>query len=305
MKDNSKITVNEAIEQWLYTKESGGVKSSTLETYYSRSKIHIVNEIGLMNLSSITQKQIYEWINNKKISNKTKNEILLILRQTFKFMESIDLLKINIMNKVKSFKVIKKKPTPLPLTQIKNIQLSAHLEIEPIITFCIWTGLQMPEVFALQWSDINFKKNIADINKTLLYKNSVYTEEEVTYPHNQRKVVLFTPALESLIRQNKLTKDYEHVFVNPATEKPWNTRTFKNAWANVLSEAKTKYRKPYILRITYTNLMICLGGRDEWLSRQLGIPIVSDIFRLHSSYFDIANKTSESVIRESLQKIQL
>ena len=304
--DNFSITtVNEAIQQLLSIKYDGYVKEITLKTDNARIKKHITNEIGLMNLNEIKTKDIYDWINAKDISNKTKNEILSILRQTFSYLKNYDFIDNNIMERVPAFRIKRNKMSPLTLSELETIISSASLEFEPIITFFNWTGLSISELFALKWTDINFDDELLTISKTLRFENGVFIEDTVKHESRLREVKLFNPALEALKRQRNYTGEQDFIFINPNTSKPWNISCFTKKWKKTLTKANVEYRRPHVFRATYANIMMGLGASTAWVSYQMGHSSISTLTILHSSFYGMANKSAESIICSSIETLNL
>lgn len=304
--DNFSITtVSEAVQEWLLTKVDGRVRKATLLTYNQRIKKHITNEIGLMKVNEIKPKDIYDWIDNKDISNKTKNEILSILRQTFKFLIMYGFSDDNIMDKVPLFTIQRNKTSPYTLSDLKTICSCAPIELEPIIIFCSWTGLSTSEIFALKWEDIDLKSNTVSISKTLYFENGFYRESEVKSHSRLREVKLFSPALEALERQKTYTSENEYIFTNLNTGKPWNLTCFTHQWKKIFTKTSIEYRRPHVLRTTYANIMMGLGTSTAWVSYQMGHSSISTLTTLHPSFYGMANHSAESIICSSLETLNL
>lgn len=305
MDNFSKTTVNEAVQQWFSIKPDDHVKKITLQTYNMRIKKHITNEIGLMNLNTIKTEDIYSWINGKDISNKTKNEILSILRQTFSYLKDYGFIDNNIMERVPAFRIKRNKMSPLTLLELKTIISSTSIELEPVITFFNWTGLSTSELFALKWTDINFDDESVNISKTLRFENGVFIEDTVKHKSRLREVKLFNPALEALERQRKHTGEQDFIFINPNTSKPWNISSFTKKWKKTLTKANVEYRRPHVFRATYANIMMGLGASTAWVSYQMGHSSISTLTTLHSSFYGMANQSAESIICNSLEALHL
>lgn len=81
------------LEKWLMIKATKSMPS-TYKNYESKSKNHIEPKFGNENISSITKSDIELWIavDLKKLSNKTINEILVILRGVFKDAKADELI---------------------------------------------------------------------------------------------------------------------------------------------------------------------------------------------------------------------
>ena len=260
-------TLNDAIERWLETKKNGAVRKKTFETYCGRIKFHISKEIGLKMLRHVTDEHVSLWITNKNLNPKTKNELLSIIRQTFKMAKKNKWIVENIMDDFDSFKLSRKKPKPFTLKEMESIYFHSEKELEPIIKFWAWVGPRTGEIFALRWIDINFEKQWIRITNTIAEDDlEEETEERTKTDSSTRKVKLFSPALEALKAQKKYTGNNEFVFINPETGTLWNSTIFQYRWRKILTKASVKYRRPYNLRHTYASVMLSAGESPEWVS---------------------------------------
>ena len=97
--------LNDALDRWLETKKNGVVRNQTFDTYVARINRHFTKEIGLKMLRHITDEHISLWVTKKDLSPKTKNELLSILRQTFKMSKKNKWVVENIMYDFDSFKI--------------------------------------------------------------------------------------------------------------------------------------------------------------------------------------------------------
>ena len=296
-------TLNDAIERWLETKKNGAVRKKTYETYCGRIKFHFSKEIGLKMLRHVTDEHVSLWITNKNLNPKTKNELLSILRQTFKMAKKNKWVVENIMDDFDSFKLSRKKPKPFTLEEMESIYLHSEKELEPIIKFWAWVGPRTSEIFALRWTDINFDKQFVHITNTIADEDlEDETEERTKTDQSRRKVKLFSPALEALEAQKKYTGDNEFIFINPKTDLVWNSSEFKSRWTKILTKASVKYRRPYNLRHTYASVMLSAGESPEWVRTQMGHSSLKEISETYGSYIEDAGELSGSRINELLDK---
>ena len=296
-------TLNDAINRWLETKKNGAVRRLTIKTYTGRVKFHISKEIGLKILRHVTDEHVSLWITNKNLNPKTKNELLSILRQTFKMAKKNKWIVENIMDDFDSFKLSRKKPKPFTLEEMEKIYLQADKELKPIIKFWAWVGPRTAEIFALRWSDINFDKQWVRIINTIADEDlEEETEERTKNEGSTRKVKLFSPALEALEAQKKYTGDNEFIFTNPSTGSLWNASEFRRKWAKILKETSVKYRRPYNLRHTYASVMLSAGESPEYVRTQMGHSSLKEISETYGSYIEDAGELSGSRINELLDK---
>jgi len=296
-------TLNEAVGRWLQTKMNSAVRKRTFETYSGRIKFHISKEIGLKILRLITDEHIAIWITKKDLSPKTKNELLSILRQTFKMAKKNKWVVENVMDDFDSFKLSRKKPKPFTLKEMDLIYLHSEDEIEPIIKFWAWVGARTGELYALRWTDVNFDKQWVRIINTIADEDlEEETEERTKTDGSSRKVKLLSPALEALEEQKKYTGDNEFIFTHPSTGSLWNATSFGRKWTKILKKASVKYRRPYNLRHTYASVMLSAGESPEWVRTQMGHSSLKEISETYGSYIEDAGELSGSRINELLDK---
>lgn len=161
----------------LYAK--GDCKASTINSYKSMLRIHINPYFQNIKINQIHPDIIQDFKNQKqdKISNKTINNILMLLSAIFEKAIDSGYMLVNPVRRIKKMPIERKKIEVLTLFEINNLMEAAKQifpNFYPLLYAAITTGLRRGELLALQWQDIDFDKDCIHVNKTL-YKKQFQT----------------------------------------------------------------------------------------------------------------------------------
>lgn len=169
------------IDEWLYDYHKDNIRSQTFLRYECAFNNYISpDEISNKNIKKITPHDIQKFINRaKKIkSRKTKNYlsasnvniIITVLKMAFEYAIESRFLKYNPCIGIK--RLPKKKTADLLAYTIQEQlkiekYLMAHKNPEYFgIILCLYTGLRIGELMALEWSDIDFENGFLKVDKT-------------------------------------------------------------------------------------------------------------------------------------------
>ncbi len=180
-------TLNQFIEYWFENVASIKLKPTTLITYRSIIKNHIVNDIGHLRLDAVTPEILQKFFSEKtrEHSDSTVVSIKKILNPTFKFAMKQKTIKYNPMTSIEGIASSVKNPNKqfLSLEEIKNIlQFISNTPYYLPTLIAVNTGLRRGEILGLTWNDIDFDEGIIDVNKQL-----IYTHEGLTFGTTKTK----------------------------------------------------------------------------------------------------------------------
>lgn len=172
----------ELIEEWLYNYHKDSVKQQTFVRYDCAYKNYLQNdEFSQRKIKKITARDVQEFINRLKrqksrktkmnLSANTINILITVLQSAFTYAVDFDLLKDNPCSKIK-------RVTNKAERKVEAFTVQEQMEIEKYIKslnnpeyygiiLCLYTGLRIGELVALEWDDIDFEKGIMSINKTI------------------------------------------------------------------------------------------------------------------------------------------
>lgn len=172
---NSNITLNEFAEEWLERK-SRHVKPSTVYVYRCRYNGNIVETIGKRKLKDIEKREVREFLEGvrKKSGEKNANFVLILLNMILKAAAADDVI---IKNPVDGITKYKENPKQAATETIHRAltreEQAAFFEAikgtyyEDLFSFILYTGVRMGEAGALTWGDVDNKKGVINITKTL------------------------------------------------------------------------------------------------------------------------------------------
>ena len=142
------------------------------------------------------------------------------------------------------------------------------------ILISLYSGIRIGELCALKWEDIDFKKGILDINKTI---QRIYIKDK---EKNISKVIITTPKTKNANREIPINKDFLEILKKVKTNKEdyiltgnsnyIEPRTYRKYFNKVLKEAKIKHFNFHSLRHTFATNCISLGVDYKTVSELLG-----------------------------------
>ena len=240
----TEMTVRELCAEWLSV-SSHRVKLSTLTNYRMKIEKHIVPQFGDIMCCEITSKMAYSFIQSKLssgLSPRYVSDIMVLLKTVFKYA----VREYGIANPFDTIIMPKcAKPEVILLTHTEQKKLRAYLNehqnsINLGITIALAMGLRVGEVCGLMWSDIDFKKRILTVNRTVqrvaVHDGDSKTKVIVSPPKSQTSAreIPIPAGVFSILK--KMQGDDEHYIVSDST-KLAEPRTMQYHFAKILKNA--------------------------------------------------------------------
>lgn len=280
------------LERWLMIKATK-LMPSTYKNYESKSKNHIEPKFGNENISSITKSDIELWIavDLKKLSNKTINEILVILRGVFKDAKADELIDKSPIESIDNLTILKHEPDPFSRDEMDLIfsTESDYIQEINLAFFNSWAGLRVSELFALSWDDIDQinwtahiqiarVENIYKVTKTYSSNRTIeLLDDAINALKAQLPLTFDQPAIKiQVLQADKKTFKTEKirpVFLNTHTMQPHcNYHSLCDRfWKKHLKKAGVRYRPIKTTRHTYASQLLSTGKiSKEWIIGQMG-----------------------------------
>jgi len=283
-KRGRKLLFRDWILEWLFDKKNY-VKESTYANYSNIVYNHLIPQLGNYKLSEIDNRILQELIlnkyrtgrldNNGGLSDKTIRDIGTVIKLSFKsaiknnlidyfsldfyYPKRFDTNKIYIFSKLEQKKII---DYVINNINIKNL----------CILLALYSGIRIGELCALKWKDINFKKNILNVNKTI---QRVYLKEK-----GISKIVITNPKTKNANREIPLNNDFamllkkfrinNETYILSGTMKWVEPRTFRRYYNMVMENIGIGNRTFHSLRHTFASNCIRLGVDYKTVSELLG-----------------------------------
>lgn len=180
------VTLARVSQEWLNMKKLV-VKQSTFAKYYSIIRRHILPELGSLPLEQVNSSTINDFTSHKlgicvqleensdglyghPMNAKTVRDICTILKSIIKYGESEyhlpDLAGNTVLPKVKH-----QNKDVLSVRELKKIEAYLWSRQQNCrcagLLLCLYTGIRLGEICALQWRDIDIHRRIIYINRTI------------------------------------------------------------------------------------------------------------------------------------------
>lgn len=250
-------------------------KKSTYSNYQYIVSSRIIPRFAKIKKERLSIEQITTFITdmlNEGLKEKTVKDILIILQQILKFGN----LEINF---------------PMPKVPKREIQIfqkedQAKLEKELLknrnpqtlgIYLCLYTGLRIGELCALQWKNIDLKEQKIKVKKTLIRiknpeknakKKTMIILDDPKSLSSIREIPIpnfLIPILHELSQNNTL-----NAYLLSGTEKWIETRTYFNQYKKILKKLDLQNYSFHALRHTFATRCIENGCDPKTLSEILG-----------------------------------
>lgn len=281
-----KILYKDWIYEWLLDKKNY-IKESTYANYSNNIFNHIIPKLGNYYLKDINHKIIQNFllelsktgnINNESgLSEKTIKDICIIVKSSIK--KAINDSLINHIELTFNYPKSHKEEKIYILTKKEQNELTNYaldnLNSRNIgILLSLYSGIRIGELCALQWRDIDFKKGILSINKTI---QRIYIKDKEL---NITKIIITNPKTKNANREIPINKDFLYILKNNKTNlqdyilsgtyKYIEPRTYRKYFEKVLKTNNLKHINFHSLRHTFATNCISLGVDYKTVSELLG-----------------------------------
>jgi len=176
---------------------------------------------------------------------------------------------INPMDLVENVRMKGREPNPFTPDELLAILSVCEGQQRALYITLALTALRPSEALGLFREHVDFKRGLILVRQQLRDDGTV--DERLKTERSRREVKMFEPvraALSGLAPQNWLRSKF--VFAN-SRGGPLNERTQgDHPWRRAIARAGLEYRPLYMLRHTYTSLMLSAGKPAQWVAHQLG-----------------------------------